>query len=242
MVAKVLVAAGSEVNVGDPIMVVVEDEDDVSAFKDFKADSAKTATTQAPAPSPDPAPAPPAAVNRSLPAAEQPASPANSGRVVASPRARMLARERGYDLSVIAGSVPGGRVVAAHVISHSPSPPPPSGDQGVGKEDAIRVPPSEVGTLDIRVKPESASIAARLTYSVQTAPVSRRTSYALRSVCACAAALLLDHGICSRRRSSRPPTAEFSARRGRTNIANRSLHQGLSVSDQGGPGRQCRVA
>jgi len=36
-VAKLLVEPGTECKVGDPIMVTVEDEDQVAAFKDFKA-------------------------------------------------------------------------------------------------------------------------------------------------------------------------------------------------------------
>lgn len=206
--AKVLVAAGSEVNVGDPIMVVVEDEADVSAFKDFKADGANTSPAQASVPEPEPAqapvtapspapptapsPAPPTTQKPSLPTAEQPASLTSGGRVMASPRARMLAAELGYALSAIAGSGPGGRVVAADVQSHTPLP------SGAPSEDESKVvaPPGD-GSLDFAVNPTSASIAARLTYSAQTAPVSDYTIYALRHVCACAAALLLDHGVCS---------------------------------------------
>lgn len=44
VVAKILVEAGSgEINVGVPILVTVEEEDDVGAFKDFVAPEAETA-------------------------------------------------------------------------------------------------------------------------------------------------------------------------------------------------------
>ena len=46
VVAKILMEAGSnEINVGVPIVVIVEDEDDVAAFKDFApADSGDSST------------------------------------------------------------------------------------------------------------------------------------------------------------------------------------------------------
>jgi pyruvate dehydrogenase E2 component (dihydrolipoamide acetyltransferase) len=47
-----------------------------------------------------------------------PLSPAPSGRLFASPRARKLAREKGVDLALVAGSGPDGRIVERDVAAH----------------------------------------------------------------------------------------------------------------------------
>jgi pyruvate/2-oxoglutarate dehydrogenase complex dihydrolipoamide acyltransferase (E2) component len=52
-VASLLVAEGAEVKVGDPILVSVEDESSVGAFKDFKAPSS-SAVAASPAPKSEP--------------------------------------------------------------------------------------------------------------------------------------------------------------------------------------------
>ena len=55
VLAKILVPAGTEVAVGAPVMVVVEDEGDAAAFGDFVAPAAAAAAPPAPAPAPAPA-------------------------------------------------------------------------------------------------------------------------------------------------------------------------------------------
>lgn len=66
IVAKILVDSGTEVKVGDPIMVLVEDVADVPSFKTFTPPAASPAApTVAPAPAPvqvAPAPSPPPVV------------------------------------------------------------------------------------------------------------------------------------------------------------------------------------
>ena len=124
VVAKILADAGSgEIQVGEPIMVIVEDEDDVPAFKDFSVDaSAAPAKEEAPAaapPAPEPTPAA-APVASTPPPASAPAV-ASGERVFASPLARMLAQEKGYAIEQIPGTGPGGRVLAADVNEFTPS-------------------------------------------------------------------------------------------------------------------------
>lgn len=62
-VAKLLVEAGAEVAVGEPILVTVEEEEYIAAFKDFVAESkegkAKESTQKPESAAPAPAPAPP---------------------------------------------------------------------------------------------------------------------------------------------------------------------------------------
>ncbi len=115
VVAKILVNQGAEVNVGDPIMVTVE-EGDISAFSDFVAPTAApvAAPVAAPAAAPASTPAPvatPAPTSTSAPSTPRTAG----GRVAASPLARRLAREAGVDITTLSGTGFGGRIVAADV-------------------------------------------------------------------------------------------------------------------------------
>lgn len=62
-------------------------------------------------PAPAPAPAPQAAIETASDTATQTeARPANTGRIVTSPVVRRRAKEAGVDLSLVAGSGPGGRI------------------------------------------------------------------------------------------------------------------------------------
>jgi pyruvate dehydrogenase E2 component (dihydrolipoamide acetyltransferase) len=108
---KILVQQGATVTSGTLIGVIGgADEDITSALTDkITAAPSVTGGTKASAP--------PAA--GSAPAA--PASP-EGARVIASPRAKALAAERGIDLSTIAGSGPGGRIVEDDLVKVQPPP------------------------------------------------------------------------------------------------------------------------
>lgn len=103
-------------------MVTVDNAGDAGAFKDFtpEASAAPPAAAsqpepQAVAPTPTPVPAPPAAVA---------AQPASGDRVIASPRAHTLAKEKGYgEISAlrIVGTGPGGRIIAQDILDYDPS-------------------------------------------------------------------------------------------------------------------------
>lgn len=124
IIAKILVPEGAQdIAINTPIAVVVEDAADVAAFKDFVAGAADAPAAAAAAPAAAPAASPaaaPAASPAAAPAA--PAAPVSSpsatsagGQVPASPLARQLAAQMGVDLASIAGTGPGGRVIAADV-------------------------------------------------------------------------------------------------------------------------------
>ena len=66
------------------------------------------------APEPQPAPAPVAAA--------PPAPTVEGGRIKASPLARRLAREHGFDLAAIPGTGPGGRITRDDVLGFTPAP------------------------------------------------------------------------------------------------------------------------
>jgi pyruvate dehydrogenase E2 component (dihydrolipoamide acetyltransferase) len=108
---KILVRDGATVMSGTLIGVIGgADEDITSALTDTiaVAPSATGAKTSAP-PAASPAPASPAS--------------SQASRVIASPRAKALAVDRGIDLSTITGSGPGGRIVEEDVVNSETSPP-----------------------------------------------------------------------------------------------------------------------
>ncbi|MCX7379093.1 MAG: pyruvate dehydrogenase complex dihydrolipoamide acetyltransferase [Alphaproteobacteria bacterium] len=105
ILGKLLVADGTEgVKVNQPIAILVEPGESVSATPV----AAPAPAAAAPTPAPAPAAAAPA------PAAPAPAA-ASGDRVIASPLARRMAQQAGLDLSKLAGSGPGGRIVRADV-------------------------------------------------------------------------------------------------------------------------------
>lgn len=93
--------------------IIVENEEDVAAFKDYKATAAddqipgggtETQATEEPPPTPKPAPAkaaPPPAPTKVAPPPVPATSPVSQGgRVSATPYAKTLAASKGVDLSV----------------------------------------------------------------------------------------------------------------------------------------------
>jgi len=124
VVAKIIIEAGSgEFNCGTPMLVTVEDEGDVAAFKDFVAESSEPAAAapveEAP-PAAAPTPAPAVAAPTPPPVAATP----TGDRLFVSPRAYTLAKEKGYgEISAlrIVGTGPGGRIIAQDVLDYDPS-------------------------------------------------------------------------------------------------------------------------
>lgn len=115
VVAKILVAAGiGEVKVGTPIMVTVEEEDSVAAFKNFVPEASPLATpkpkeekaAETPAPPVVSVPSTPAVTSASVP---PPTPPLNTSPVVAS--------------TAVPASVESPTVVAASVPNANPSAP-----------------------------------------------------------------------------------------------------------------------
>lgn len=99
--AKILYTAGSkDIPIGKLVCIIVENEGDVAAFKDYKDDGAAAAAPKpaAPAPAaaaPTPVAAPPPPPPSSRPAGAQTASEQKFGdRVLASPMAKRLAEQQ----------------------------------------------------------------------------------------------------------------------------------------------------
>jgi pyruvate dehydrogenase E2 component (dihydrolipoamide acetyltransferase) len=106
--ATIVVGEGEEAPVGAAIAYVAETEAEIEEAKQ-KASSVDPAATQA-----KPEEAAPVAVTSAPAPAETPASKGN-GRIVASPRAKKLAKEYKVDLETLKGSGPYGRIVAKDV-------------------------------------------------------------------------------------------------------------------------------
>jgi pyruvate dehydrogenase E2 component (dihydrolipoamide acetyltransferase) len=103
--AKILYAAGSkDIPIGKLVCIIVENEGDVAAFKDFKDDGAastpKPAAAAAPSPPPSPSVAAPASSPPPPPPSSRPAGVITASeqkfgdRVLASPMARRLAEQQ----------------------------------------------------------------------------------------------------------------------------------------------------
>jgi pyruvate dehydrogenase E2 component (dihydrolipoamide acetyltransferase) len=130
VVAKILSEAGpNEVQCGEPILIVVEDAADVDAFKEYTIQagvatpSSDPRETKSVAPITAPAPPSPPTVNSPPPTSTGTPSPASTGgRVVASPLAWTLAKEKGLNLSSVAiiGTGPDGRIIANDVREYIP--------------------------------------------------------------------------------------------------------------------------
>lgn len=121
-VAKILVEAGSgEIPVGTPVMVTVEEEDDIAAFKDFVAPEAAaaapggSASEEAPATaaSPSTAAAPAAASAAAATAAPTRDVPPEFALM---PSARSISQSAGVDATVLEGTGKGGRVTKGDVL------------------------------------------------------------------------------------------------------------------------------
>jgi len=177
VVAKILEEAGpSEIDCGVPIMVTVEDKDDVSAFANFEANASPTAGEE---------PASSAFEEDSVipiisPQSTMPnfSSTTNSSseRVVASPLAHKLAKELGHNITSISGTGPGGRVVAADITEFVPiehvdvSPALDSPTNSLDKTSMTVEPLFGVGYKDYPLSESARETAARLAQSKRNVP------------------------------------------------------------------------
>ena len=175
---------GSEnVNIGEPIAIVVENKDDIPAFASVTKESLEGGA--APAASTPAAEATPAAPTPAQPAAPQPAAstpaqpvqqaaeatpaPAGQNRVFISPLAKTILKNSGstIDISTIKGTGPQGRIVAADVLAAVSSKAPAT---PVATPAATPVAASTVNYEDVPVTPMRKVISTRLSESKQTIP------------------------------------------------------------------------
>jgi pyruvate dehydrogenase E2 component (dihydrolipoamide acetyltransferase) len=112
---------GQSAKVDSVLAIIGKEGEDISALL---ASADVPAATPAPAPAAAPAPAPApvaAAVAAPAPVAVAPAPASSNGRVKASPLARKIAEDKGIDISRVAGSGDGGRIVKRDVETFTPA-------------------------------------------------------------------------------------------------------------------------
>ncbi|XP_019729139.1 dihydrolipoyllysine-residue acetyltransferase component of pyruvate dehydrogenase complex, mitochondrial [Hippocampus comes] len=178
--AKIMVSEGTrDVPLGTPLCIIVEKESDIAAFKDYVETGIAEIST--PPPAPAPAAVPVAAPPTQAPAAAAAAAPSlaaaaaapRKGRVFASPLAKKLAAEKGFDLAQITGSGPDGRItrkdVDGFVPAKAPAAPAPTAAAAVPAPAAVPAAPAGTFT-DIPISNIRKVIAQRLMQSKQTIP------------------------------------------------------------------------
>lgn len=156
-------AGTKDIPLGKVLAILVEDEEDIKAFADYKADES-AAPTPAAAPKAEPAaaaaPSTPAPATPSQPKAA-PAKPAGS-RIFASPLAQNLANEKGVSLASIQGTGPNGRIIKADVMEAKVG-------GGAPSTPVIDTLPS-AAFVDLENSNIRKVIADRLTFSKQNIP------------------------------------------------------------------------
>ncbi|XP_077448993.1 dihydrolipoyllysine-residue acetyltransferase component of pyruvate dehydrogenase complex, mitochondrial [Stigmatopora argus] len=173
--AKIMIPEGTrDVPLGTPLCIIVENESDIAAFKDYVETGVAEISTPPPAPAPAPAPA--AAAPLPPPTAAPPVSPtaAKKGRVFASPLAKKLAAEKGFDLAQITGSGPDGRITKKDIEGFAPAKavpvaPVPTAAPAVPGPSVSAAAPTGTFT-DIPISNIRKVIAQRLMQSKQTIP------------------------------------------------------------------------
>jgi pyruvate dehydrogenase E2 component (dihydrolipoamide acetyltransferase) len=173
VVLKLLVAAGTSVEVGAPIAVLGDPGERVP---DVDAVLLELGVVDAAATAPDPEGAPDQPASPEVPAplvpetvgaaGLAPAGAAGNGhgsahppRIFASPLARRLAKERGLELAELVGTGPGGRIVRRDVEGAKVAAPAPAPAAAVS-----------AAVTDVPHTPMRRAIARRLTESKQTIP------------------------------------------------------------------------
>ncbi|CAZ79980.1 unnamed protein product [Tuber melanosporum] len=161
VLAKILKPSGStDVAVGNPIAVIVEDGTDISAFGDFTVESAEGGAGAPPPPEGESLDSP------ELPKSEEPASSGGrletvlerDGRIIASPLAKKIALEKGIALKGIKGTGEGGRITKYDVENY----------ESTGISSASGMP--AVVSTDIPLTSMRKTIASRLQASKNTNP------------------------------------------------------------------------
>ena len=165
--AKIILPAGTkDIPLGKLLCIIVSEESDVAAFKDFKDTSVASAPPPkaAAASAAAPAAAAPKPVAAQITHAAAPISPAAPGqRIKASPLARALAAAKGLDLASVAGSGFGGRIVANDLNAAQPA-----GAAGAGAAATERVPSFRYTDIDLTNMRQT--IAKRLSESKRQIP------------------------------------------------------------------------
>jgi len=163
---KLLAAEGDEVEIGKPLAVIGEPGEDISGFDNIAEKPVDTAPVESISSAVDESIKAPMKPIVEEPSKEIKVGSGNSGRIVASPLAKKIAKEKNIDLSTIHGSGPNGRIVKKDLILESDSRNPSSVTNSV----AVRTPVSHAGDKSVPVSKMRSVIARRLLESKTTIP------------------------------------------------------------------------
>eukprot|EP00551_Chaetoceros_affinis_P001808 CAMPEP_0203633958 /NCGR_PEP_ID=MMETSP0088-20131115/1019_1 /ASSEMBLY_ACC=CAM_ASM_001087 /TAXON_ID=426623 /ORGANISM="Chaetoceros affinis, Strain CCMP159" /LENGTH=442 /DNA_ID=CAMNT_0050487453 /DNA_START=215 /DNA_END=1543 /DNA_ORIENTATION=- len=141
IVAKILVEAGSkEINVGVPIVVTVEEEDDVAAFKDFVVEADSGSASASAAPSGE-------GLEEAVVAqTSEDAAPKVPKEHILMPSARHLSQSKGLDATGLKGTGKDGRVTKGDVIQ--------------ALKDGVELPPLNVASTKAAAPEVGAAVAS----------------------------------------------------------------------------------
>lgn len=137
--AHISVDAGESCPIGEPVGYIAKSLEDIPVVKAWASSQKSNGTPTAveAAIESDPAPAEAPAATAAPVSASVTAKVVNEGRIVASPRAKVVAKEAGIDLRLVAGSGPDGRIVEADVVKAKKS-----GFTGAAPAPAVSVVPA----------------------------------------------------------------------------------------------------
>ncbi|KAG0075444.1 pyruvate dehydrogenase complex dihydrolipoamide acetyltransferase component (E2), partial [Linnemannia elongata] len=171
-IAKILVESGSkEVNINQPIAIMVENKEDIEKFADFTAADAGAAGAAAPAATEEKeAEAPKAAAPKAAETVNAARSRSDAERIFASPIAKKIANEKNINLGDLSGSGPNGRILKADVESYTPAAKAAPAPATKAAPAPAAAAPAGAAYTDIPLTNMRKIIAQRLTESKQTVP------------------------------------------------------------------------
>jgi pyruvate dehydrogenase E2 component (dihydrolipoamide acetyltransferase) len=153
------VDAGKGVPVDGVIAVIGEKGADYQALLDAKSAPAETTAASAPVASSAPGPTP-------VPPHTPASSGSTNGRILASPLAKKLAREKGVDLSAVQGSGDGGRIIRRDIENFQPGAQPARAASTISYSGPV----GQEHTEEIALSQMRKTIARRLSESKFSAP------------------------------------------------------------------------
>lgn len=165
------VEAGNGVPVDGVIAIIGEKGADYEKL--LKAQAAKPAAAKegAPTATPDKPAAPQASAPAAQPAtASTPAATSTNGRIIASPLAKSLAKEKGIDLAQVQGSGDGGRIIKRDIESFVPGAQPAASPAAAGAPVALPAVVGEESFEDVPATQMRKAIAKGLTKNQFGAP------------------------------------------------------------------------
>lgn len=157
-VSRMLVEAGSTVQVGAPILLLSDGSDSDEELEAFLSEATSPEERQSESAAADAYTSP---VPATIP---EPSSDVADARIFISPLARRRARERGLDITTVSGSGPGGRILRRDV-ENAVTTPDGSRINSVADDEA-----GDSGFTEVGLTPMRKAIARRLTESKTQVP------------------------------------------------------------------------